>query len=82
MTLDNIKYLYSEENLNLYNIEEFTATPMSYRVYIKDLKDANVIENIVKDNIGLTPVTYVKADICRDELLVEIEAMINLTPKY
>ena len=44
------------------------------RVYIKRQSDFNLVRQICDRNFPGIPVIYVEADICRDDLLIEIEA--------
>ena len=51
--------------------------PVEYsvvRVYIKNLADFPVVKEICAQFYGDVPILYIEADICRDDLLVEIEA--------
>ena len=45
------------------------------RVYIKRDGDAEEAERWMKENYPRTPTLYLSADICREELLVEIEGI-------
>nr|WP_319400995.1 RidA family protein [uncultured Carboxylicivirga sp.] len=49
------------------------------RVYIKDKTNFDLIESICKDALPNVPLNFVQADVCRDNLLVEIEAEMHLT---
>lgn len=76
VTIDNIQKLTNRENLIRY-YPELTAVPERYsyiRVYVKYEKDIPAVRNICQLAFGIIPSTYVVADICRDNLLVEIEA--------
>ncbi len=46
--------------------------------YVKYPKDTDAIEAVVKAKWPETSVAYLQADVCRDELLVEIEAISSL----
>ena len=48
--------------------------PTHLRVYVKHAKDVPAVRNVCQAAHGPVPATYVIADVCRDELLVEIEA--------
>jgi enamine deaminase RidA (YjgF/YER057c/UK114 family) len=43
------------------------------RVYVKDRQDLEAAMSICRQKFGNVPVSYVVVDVCRDELLVEIE---------
>jgi hypothetical protein len=50
--------------------------------YLKDINDISVFEDYCKTNqIGPLPVCYFQSDICRPELLFEIEIdLLNINP--
>jgi enamine deaminase RidA (YjgF/YER057c/UK114 family) len=76
VTLQNIKRLSSPENLKNH-YPEIKAIPTKYsyaRVYVKYKNDIAKVRPICENTLGNTPTTYIVADICRDNLLVEIEA--------
>ncbi len=79
ITLDNIAKLCSIENLAHHginigqNLPEFSAA----RVYIKQKSDFIEAEEICRNYFGGIPIIFVEADICRNELLVEIEAELS-----
>ncbi|HNZ72826.1 MAG TPA: dioxygenase, partial [Prolixibacteraceae bacterium] len=75
-TIENIEALASPENLKR-QFPQLGAVPSRYsyiRVYVKHKKDFGKVRNICTDFYGQVPAMYVVADICRDNLLVEIEA--------
>jgi len=45
------------------------------RVYIKRQEDYAVVRDLCQARLGETPVVYTVADVCRPELLVEIEGI-------
>lgn len=74
-TLLNIKELISPENLekNL-GYELRKDLKMNFmRVYIKDSRDFNIVKEICEAWYPNTQFSYVQSDICREDLLVEIE---------
>jgi len=77
LTLDNIIQLVSIENLKNNNINFLSSnlTPSYLRVYIKNISDYFKVKDICESYVENIPVIYLKADICRPELLVEIEGM-------
>ena len=49
---------------------------LSYRVYVRHATDLPVIRDILQAQLGAaTEIVYLQADICRSDLLIEIEAM-------
>jgi len=45
------------------------------RVYIKRQEDYELVRNICECRLGELPTIYAVADVCRPDLLVEIEAI-------
>ncbi len=78
VTIQNMQRLYSEEVLA--GLPDDVANPKfgHARVYVKDRKDYGKIRSEVKKFYGDLPVVYILADICRDDLLVEIEGKVIL----
>jgi enamine deaminase RidA (YjgF/YER057c/UK114 family) len=76
VTIQNIETLAKESTLkNQYPELKSLPTNYSYvRVYVKYKKDIDTVRGICQSYFGEVPITYVVADICRDNLLVEIEA--------
>lgn len=77
LTLENISHLVSTDN---------TVTPVSgvrclemLRVYIKHEEDFEEIREVCSQYNAAANVSYLLADICRDELLVEIESVFSLS---
>ncbi len=76
ITIDNIELLTSQTNLKSH-YPELKIFPDKYafvRVYVKNEEDIPAVRSICKEHFGKVPMTIVKADICRADLLVEIEA--------
>jgi hypothetical protein len=76
VTIDNIKKL-----ADLQLIKEITGKGTEYalrytllRVYIKYQKDFVVVRKICEEMFPSVPAVFIQADICRDNLLTEIEA--------
>ncbi len=77
-TLDNIVTLLSEVNLRRHGMPGFGATlddVALVRVYVKRQEDYAVVKDICECRLGEVPTVYAVADICRPELLVEIEGI-------
>jgi enamine deaminase RidA (YjgF/YER057c/UK114 family) len=75
VTIQNIEKLATPETLRS-KCPEIKAIPDKYsyvRVYVKYKDDISKVRNICRAYFGDVPTTYVVADICRDNLLVEIE---------
>jgi hypothetical protein len=78
ITINNIKQLYSKEILDQLSGETLNPKYGHARVYIKNAKDFPVIKRTFKSHFGKLPVVYIIADICRNDLLVEIEGKVIL----
>jgi enamine deaminase RidA (YjgF/YER057c/UK114 family) len=80
LTLLNIRELISIENLAKHGIiEPEYIKPLIYRVYMKKPSDYEMIQKIINEELPAEiPVLYLQADICRPELVVEIEAVYSL----
>lgn len=76
ITLENINYLISKENLNKTGIEiKNNCSIDMLRIYLKDEEDIDVVKNYM-DSLSLSiPVSYLLADVCREELLIELEGI-------
>jgi enamine deaminase RidA (YjgF/YER057c/UK114 family) len=74
VTIENLLDLTSGENLKSAGFNQSqTSAPAYLRTYIKTPEDIHTVREICEKQYGAIPVLYVKADICRDDLLVEIE---------
>ncbi len=77
VTLDLIQSLINQATFdNKYNIP-----PIITRVYIKREEDFETIKNICDKYWKSSTVIYSKTDVCRDNLLVEVETEIQATEK-
>ena len=79
-TLDNIARLVSGDNLRAAGINGFApalADGNLYRVYVKKPEHYAKIRAVCESRLPQIPVTYTIADVCRPELLVEIEGVID-----
>lgn len=78
VTIQNIQRLYSADVLAQISKKELMAKYGHARVYIKNRKDFPIIKKTFKTYFGKLPVVYILADICRPNLLVEIEGKVIL----
>jgi hypothetical protein len=78
VTISNIKQLYSKQILNSISEKQINPKYGHARVYLKNRKDFSVIKKTFKSHFGNLPVVYIIADICRNDLLVEIEGKVIL----
>jgi enamine deaminase RidA (YjgF/YER057c/UK114 family) len=77
-TLANIEALVSAPNLARHGLPRLGASwedVVAARVYVKRPEDYPAVRAVCEERLGAAPVTYVTADVCRPELLVEIEGI-------
>jgi enamine deaminase RidA (YjgF/YER057c/UK114 family) len=77
-TLNNIAALISEENLARHGLPGLGTSLKSLglaRIYVKRQADYATIRAICEERLGELPTIYAVADVCRPELLVEIEGI-------
>jgi enamine deaminase RidA (YjgF/YER057c/UK114 family) len=77
-TLDNIAALISGDNLGRHGLRGFGATlddMALVRVYVKRQEDYAAAREVCRARLGEVPTIFSIADVCRPELLVEIEGI-------
>jgi enamine deaminase RidA (YjgF/YER057c/UK114 family) len=77
-TLDNIAALISSENFERHGGAGLGAALRELakiRVYVKRVKDVAACRAVCEQRLGAIPALYLIADVCRPELLVEIEGV-------
>ena len=86
-TLANIGVLTDDANRRLVP-DRFALERLTYKVYVRNAADLPTVEHVMRSLIGRqAPVAYLRADICRRDLLVEIEAvgagvpLVHATPR-
>jgi enamine deaminase RidA (YjgF/YER057c/UK114 family) len=77
LSIENIKHLLNE--LDNFNVQMPLDKATIVRVYIKHGSDFDKIKAICQKAYKNCQIIYVKGDVCRPELLVEIELMSVLT---
>lgn len=75
-TIDNIEQLTSPQNLEKQGIRPGDFVFDYIRVYLKDRNDYPVVLKYCREKYGDVPCVWIEADICRDELMVEIEGVL------
>lgn len=81
VTIENIKKL--SDPMTITDLDE-AGRPCNLkfrnmRVYIKYPKDFGLVRDICYSHFGEIPAVYLLSDICRDDLLMEIEAELSVT---
>jgi len=77
-TIDNIERLIAPDNFALHGVAGAGASlsdVAKIRVYIKRAEDLAKCRAVCQRRFGKVPVIYALADICRPDLLVEIEGV-------
>ncbi len=76
VTIDNIRNLISAENLKEIGLNDLNPEKKSFsyiRTYVKHQKDISAVKAICEKQFKSENFQYLVSDICRDDLLVEIE---------
>lgn len=81
LTMENIDFLAGEQNRKGHNIDIEALDDYSVlRVYIKYRHDADAVRDSLREHYPYVGLVLLLADVCRDELLVEIETTITIKP--
>lgn len=76
ITMENIDYLISKENLAISGVSAQRSSQLSMlRVYLKEESFVDDAKKLIEEYKLSIPVSYLWADVCRDELLIEIEGI-------
>ena len=75
-TIENIEYLVSKENLEGFGCKAYDLKYVQLQVFIKNASDYEEVRAVVEEAYPNMPVVYTVADVCRSELLVEIEGVL------
>ena len=79
ITLENIEHLISNGTLMNAGIENVAGTRLCcIRVYLKEEHFFESVKKIIEDKYKGLSAIYLKGDVCREELLVEIEGFASL----
>ena len=82
VTIENIRKLADAERLSQITgkADQPSERYILLRVYIKRQEDFSLVKEICTSHFSAVPAVFIEADICRDDLLTEIEAELLLTP--
>jgi enamine deaminase RidA (YjgF/YER057c/UK114 family) len=73
--ITNIHALLEEANRLVGDAASYTLEALKFKVYVRQPDDLSAIESALADALRpSTPVVFLQADVCREDLLVEIEA--------
>ena len=74
-TLRNIEVLLDEANRTARPAAPFTIASLCYKAYVRHPNDLAAIDSVLRAGLGAGPqILYLNAELCRQDLLVEIEA--------
>lgn len=76
-TLENIEQLVSPDNLVRCGCKPYELEYAKIHVYIKEAKDYEEVQSVVEQRWPNVSALYSVADVCRSELLVEIEGILT-----
>jgi chorismate lyase / 3-hydroxybenzoate synthase len=73
-TMANINALLDEAN-RVVGLARYSLDGLKFKVYVRQPSDLRAIEGALSGSLrSSTPIVYLQADVCREDLLVEIEA--------
>ncbi len=75
VTIENIRKLADIDRINRLagNSDAIGGRYSIVRIYVKKREDFDAVRDICNEHFPKTPAVYIEADICRDDLLTEIE---------
>lgn len=77
-TLANVSAVVAEAN-RASRIGGFATDALSYRVYLRHAQDLDAVQAVISEGIGdRVDIVYVQADVCRQDLLLEVEATASI----
>ena len=77
-TIENIEYLVSKENLERFGCKPYDLKYAFLHIFIKHAEDYEAVRSVVEEAYPQVPAIYSIADVCRSELLVEIEGILTI----
>jgi enamine deaminase RidA (YjgF/YER057c/UK114 family) len=81
-TMDNIEQLITQKNLKKNGIMAGNFVFDYIRIYLKDRDDYPGVQKHCHEKYGDVPCVWLEADVCRDELMVEIEGYLVKRPGH
>jgi enamine deaminase RidA (YjgF/YER057c/UK114 family) len=79
-TIENIKNLFAKENQATLGLQ-FDVSEIQFshlRVYVKHMKDIPAVEKICDRELNCKSSLFLESDVCREDLLVEIEGVFTV----
>jgi enamine deaminase RidA (YjgF/YER057c/UK114 family) len=79
-TLANLDALLEEAN-RVVGTPRYSLDALKFKVYVRRPRDLDAIQRVLSASLRpAAPILYLQADVCREELLVEIEATGETAP--
>lgn len=80
LTCENIDALIQPGNLIKSGLpeSEYNISPIYIRAYVKDNNHGDLVQSFLMNRYPDTPIHVLQADVCREELLVEVEGEFSL----
>lgn len=75
-TIENIEYLVSKENLERFGCKPYDLNYIFLHIFVKNAEEYGEIRSVVEEKYPNVAAIYSVADVCRSELLVEIEGIL------
>jgi enamine deaminase RidA (YjgF/YER057c/UK114 family) len=79
-TIENIKRLFSKENQEELGLK-FDVSEIQFshlRVYVKNMEDVPAVKKICDAELNCKSSLFLESDVCREDLLVEIEGVFHI----
>ncbi|MCV0441078.1 MAG: hypothetical protein K5880_20990 [Hydrogenophaga sp.] len=73
-TVRNLDTMVQQANRQARSARPFALAGLSHRAYVRHASDADAVQRTLQPLLGDAPLVCVQADICRTDLLVEIES--------
>jgi chorismate lyase/3-hydroxybenzoate synthase len=73
-TVRNLESVVTEANRQARSARPFSLAGLSHRAYVRHASDAEAVRHTLRPLLGDAPLVCVQADICRADLLVEVES--------
>lgn len=78
VTIENIRKVADMQQISTLTCKSGPGRYSLLRVYIKRQEDFSLVREICNEQFKGSPMVFIEADICRDDLLTEIEAELSL----
>jgi chorismate lyase / 3-hydroxybenzoate synthase len=73
-TMDNLEVVIAQANASRRAVQPFGLDGLDLRVYVRHAQDFDVVHEVLRQRCPTASVQWVQADVCRADLLVEVEA--------